>query len=499
MQILDAAQIRAWDAYTIEHEPVSSFELMERAAKSCFHWLMANGYKDRAFAIYCGKGNNGGDGLAIARMLIESGHTVTIYILEYGAKGTDDFQANLALLHTVTTSIIFISSPQTIHPLPDDAVIIDALFGSGLNKPIEGLAKQIVLHINHAGNEVISIDVPSGMYCDKSSAGGTYVHARHTLSFHCYKLAFLMPENAGGVGAVHILDIGLHPGYLTGINNRYSLLAHSTASTLLRSRGLHDHKGMFGHAGLIAGSKGMMGAAIMAARACLRSGVGKLTCHLPESGYAIMQAAVPEAMCVVEHGNDFVASVQDLSRYTAVGIGPGLGMRDSNVAVLQQIFSFNKPAVIDADALNTLAANNELSRSIPPGSVLTPHPKEFERLFGKSQNDFERMETALREANVLQGVIVLKGHYTLIAAPRGTCYFNSTGNPGMAKGGSGDVLTGMILALLAQGYSAEEAACLGVYLHGRAADISVRESSYEALLPSDVIEAIGEAFRELYA
>jgi NAD(P)H-hydrate epimerase len=498
MEILEVEHIRQWDAYTIGHEPISSLLLMERAASACFDWLMNAGYRNRRFFIFCGKGNNGGDGLVMARLLIQSGHEVTVHILEFGNKGTQDFQLNLQRLHEITSSIIFISSAEALHEIPKDAVIIDALYGSGLNKPLEGLSAELARHINNAGVEAISIDIPSGMFADSSSQGHTIVEATHTLSFQCYKLAFVMAENARWMGNLHILDIGLHPAFLKTIKPVYRLIDQGLATSILKKRNRFAHKGHFGHAALVAGSKGMMGAAVLAARSCLRSGVGKLNCHLPQCGYIIMQTSVPEAIVVSEPGEEFIEKVSALDRYDAIAIGPGWGMRPSNTGLIAEILATKKPIVIDADALNSIAQEKDSLNRLPANSILSPHPKEFERLFGAVPNDFYRLELLKQKANALQAVIVLKGHHTAVATPGGICYFNMSGNVGLAKGGSGDVLTGMLLALLAQGYPAEQAACLGVYLHGLAADLAAKCIAYESMLASDVVDYLGAAFQALY-
>jgi NAD(P)H-hydrate epimerase len=498
MEILEVEHIRQWDAYTIANEPISSLLLMERAAGACYDWLMNSGYRNRKFSIFCGKGNNGGDGLVIARLLLQSGHEVTVHILEFGNKGTEDFQLNLQRLHEITSSIIFISSAEALHEIPKDAVLIDALYGSGLNKPLEGLGAELARHINNAGVEVIGIDIPSGMFADSSSQGHTIVEATHTLSFQCYKLAFVMAENARWMGTLHILDIGLHPDFLKTIKPVYRLINHEQATSILKKRNRFAHKGQFGYAALVAGSKGMMGAAVLAARSCLRSGVGKLNCHIPQCGYAIMQTSVPEAIVVSELGEEFIETVSALDRYNAIAIGPGWGMRPANAGLIADIATAKKPMVIDADALNSMAQEKELFKRLPADSILSPHPKEFERLFGTASNDFDRLGLLMQKANALQVVIVLKGHHTAVATPGGICYFNLSGNVGLAKGGSGDVLTGMLLALLAQGYPAEHAACLGVYLHGLAADLAAKGMAYESMLASDVVDCLGSAFKALY-
>lgn len=497
MQVLDIDQIRAWDTFTIIHEPISSLQLMERAASACFQWLMDNGYKGKQFAVFCGKGNNGGDGLSLARLLSEKGHSVSVNIMELKKIGTEDFQSNLKSVLTAPSSINFISEETSIAVILAGTIIIDALFGSGLNKPLEGFSKILVDQINASGNEIISLDTPSGLFADKSSLGNTIVKASHTLSFQCYKLAFLMAANEPYIGQLHILDIGLHPDYLQTIMPTGLLIDELLIRSLFKKRKLFAHKGHFGHAALLAGSYGMMGAAVLAAKSCLRSGVGKLTCLIPACGYTIMQTSIPEAMCVVEGKEEYISSFTSPEKYDAVGIGPGLGLRASNSSFLSSCFLGSlKPMVLDADALNSISEDTTLLEKIPANTIITPHVKEFERLFGKAANDFERMQLAIQKANALQIVIVLKGKYTLVATPGGNCYFNSTGNPGMAKAGNGDVLTGMILAFLAQGYTAAAAACISVYLQGYAADLAIAEIAMEALMPTDVIEFIGAAIKK---
>ena len=507
MQIFATEQIKAWDEYTIHHEPIASIDLMERASTACFDWLLQNGFKGKQFSIFCGKGNNGGDGLAIARLLAESHHTVAVYILEFGHKGTDDFQINLARLHETTAGIKFISSEETLHPIASTDIIIDALLGSGLNRPLEGLTANVVKHINQSGNEIIAIDIPSGLFVDHSSKNNEVIHARHTLSFQCYKPAFMMAENAAYMGEVHILDIGLHAGYLKITPSSYQLIDAPLVRSIIQPRSPFSHKGDYGHAAIIAGSHGMMGAAVLCARACLRSGVGKLTCHIPAIGYAIMQVSAPEAMSKVEgfgfdyaqdSAQGYIKSVDDLEQYNAVGIGPGLGKYASHTALLQSVFEQNRhPMVIDADALNVLSEEKTLLGKIPAGSVLTPHPKEFERLFGKTVNEFERIKTALQKAAEYQVHIIVKGRYTFIASPDGAGYFNSTGNAGMATGGTGDVLTGIITGLLAQKYAPLHAAIAGVYLHGLAGDLAAAYTSQPSLIASDIIEFLGQAYQAI--
>ncbi len=500
MKILSAAEIREWDEYTIRHEPIPSIELMERAATACVNWITAHYPDTTSFGIFCGKGNNGGDGLAIARLLMERNHPVTVHILEFGHLGTDDFQTNLARLHKWSgADIHFIQSEENIHPLPADQVIIDALFGSGLNRALEGLTAKLVENINHSGNEIISIDVPSGLFTDRSSQSAPCIHATHTLSFQCYKPAFLFAENGEATGQVHLLDIGLHPDFYRTIPGRFEWVDAAFIHPIHKPRKRYAHKGNFGHALLVAGSYGKMGAAVLAARSCLRSGAGLLTCHIPKCGYDILQTAVPEAMLMTDFNSSFNTRIEDdLSKYDAIGVGPGLGTASETKMMLRDIMdAYRNPLVLDADALNLLASQKDLLKLIPAGSILTPHPREFERLFGASANDFDRALLALEKARELACIIVLKGHHSFIATAEGRGFFNSTGNPGMATAGSGDVLTGILTGLLAQGYSSIETALLGVYIHGLAGDKALENSAEEALIAGDITAHLGDAFATL--
>jgi hydroxyethylthiazole kinase-like uncharacterized protein yjeF len=497
MEILSAEQIRAWDEYTIQHEPIASIDLMERAAASCLSWLEKAGYLDRSFSIYCGKGNNGGDGLALARMLAALDCPVTVHILEFGNIGTEDFQANLARLHLTSVEVRFVQGPEHFHPIAPEDILVDSLLGSGLNRPLEGVTAQLVEHLNASGNEIVSIDIPSGLFVGRSSKGSTVIRAMHTLSFQVYKPAFLMPENEASVGEVHILDIGLHPGFLAQLSGGTELLDSGIIGAIYRPRKSFAHKGNFGHALLVAGSYGKMGAALLAARACLRAGSGLLTCDIPGCGYSILQTALPEAMLVMDPDERLHTTLPaEPDKYSAIGIGPGLGQDGRTVGFFRSLLQhYKKPMVVDADALNILAAHPELLGMLPPYSILTPHPKEFERLFGPSPDDYARLDEAREQAKKWGCIIVLKGHYSFIAMPGGRGYFNSTGNPGMAKGGSGDVLTGILTSLLAQSYSPGEAALLGVYLHGLAGDLAAAAHSQESMLPSDLVDHLGNAFQ----
>jgi len=497
MKIFSATQIKKWDAFTIANEPIASIDLMERAATACCNWLIGKNFAQKHFRIFCGKGNNGGDGLAIARMLIEHKCLVTVYILELGKIGTHDFQTNLERLHSVTTDIHFMQSPDFFPSFGDGDIIIDALFGTGLNKPLEGITAALINHINNSAAIKISIDLPSGLFADKSSTGNTIFKATQTLSFQNYKLAFLLPENEDNCGEVHLLHIGLHKAFEKDEPANFELINNKLIKTIYKPRSQFSHKGTYGHAALLCGSKGMMGAAILSSLACLRSGIGKLTAYIPQCGYDILQTAVPEAMAFVA-GEEYIVSSEGIDKYQAVGIGPGIGIHSSHKKLLTSIFETIKtPMVIDADGLNMVAENKDLLRLIPAQSILTPHPKEFERLFGKTENDFERLLLAQKKSKEFNIYIVLKGHYSFISTPTGMGYFNSTGNAGMATAGSGDVLTGILTGLLAQGYSPFESCISGIYLHGLAGDFAAADFSQQAMIAGDIIHCLPKAFKAI--
>ncbi|WP_143307381.1 NAD(P)H-hydrate dehydratase [Chitinophaga vietnamensis] len=503
MKIFSAAQVREADAYTIQHEPVSSLQLMERAAGACAVWLEEHFTPEHSFYIFCGKGNNGGDGLVIARMLLGAGYTAIVCLLQPGGQRSPDNAANLQLLREHYPSCLYeIGAVADFPELPAGAVIVDAIFGTGLNKPVDGWIAGIIHQINdhYHRHNIIAIDIPSGLMADSSSRHMPVIQAHHTLSFECYKLAFLLPENAASTGAVDILPIRLHPGYLTQTPVRFHVTDRDMIQTIYQPRAPFSHKGTYGHALLIAGSYGKMGAAVLSAGACLRAGVGLLTCYVPHSGYQIMQLSEPCAMCLTDeeerYSSRFHEAVAQTS-YAAVGIGPGLGTHNATALAFEKLLeSYQRPMVIDADALNLLSVYPYLLYKVPAGSILTPHPKEFERLFGHSDNDFDRLELLSAQAVKLQLYILLKGRYSAIACPDGAVYFNPTGNPGMATGGSGDVLTGILTGLLAQQYTPKAAVLLGAWLHGFAGDLAAAHLSQEAMTAADITAFLGQAFRE---
>ena len=500
LPIFSATQIKAIDEYTIQNEPISSVDLMERAASKCSQWIMKHYDVETIFKVCCGLGNNGGDGLAIARQLLDHGYKVEVFIINYSDKHSHDFLINKKRLEDKYSSFLMeVNDASHLPHFKTSDVVIDALFGIGLSKPLFGLAAECVNHINHSAEEVIAIDVPSGLLVDSFTAkNNIIVKATHTLTFQCPKLAFMFAENHAYFGIGHVLDIGLKWNEEIRKNSHVFYLTEQSIKSIIKPRQKFSHKGTFGHSLLVVGSYGKMGAAIMSAHSLLRSGAGLLTVCVPQCGYEIMQTSTPEAMTLVD-GNEYLKIKElNVSSYSSIGIGPGIGTeKETQFSVKHILESTKKPLVIDADALNALSLNKEWLSLVPQNSILTPHPKEFERLTRIVANDFERHQLQIEFSKQHQVYVVLKGAHTCITTPEGESYFNSTGNSGMAKGGSGDVLTGLITGLLAQGYSPLEASLIGVYVHGLAGDITKEEKGELAMIPTDMIENIPNAFKQL--
>lgn len=497
MKILTTQQIRALDAYTIATDPVASIDLMERACLAFTTWFTDRFDPLCKIGVVCGTGNNGGDGLGIARLLKGRGYKVQVWIVRGAGKATEDFTANEHRLGAIPT-VDITDDPAGL--FDNDDILIDALFGSGLSRPPEGLYAQVIQALNAAPAKRVAVDIPSGLLADKPSHE-TVVRADYTISFQLPKLAFMFPQYHIFTGEWVLVDIGLSKEFISTAETPYRYVTTGLVRKIIKRRSKFDHKGTFGHALLVAGSYGKIGAAVLSSRSVLRAGAGLLTVHVPRCGYTVLQIAVPEAMVQPDaHDNFLTTAPESLDTYNVIGIGPGLGQARETVAAVGAILEqFSKPVVIDADALNILAQNSALLHLVPAGSILTPHPKEFERLVGKWSNDFERLEKQRQLAASLASVVVLKGAYTSIATPDGQVYFNSTGNPGMATGGTGDVLTGILTGLLAQRYSATDAAVLGVFLHGLAGDHAAYEKGMHSLIASDLTEFLPAAYRQLLA
>lgn len=491
MKIFSAQQIKNWDSYTIQHEPITSIDLMERAANACAKWI-AKKFSAKDIAVFCGQGNNGGDGLAIARILKTEGFNVAVFVLKIQEFGSNDFEVNLKRLESLI-QINYITSEISFPSLSNNMVIVDALYGTGLNRPLNGLPVALVKYINLLINIKISIDIPSGLFVDKSSLSNEIIKATYTLSFQCSKLAFLMPENESYVGECKILDISLNDKYEQQTDTPFVLLEKEYIQALIKPRRKFAYKNQFGHAMIYAGSTGMMGAAILCGRATLKTGVGLVSYYLDDSTMLpVLQASVPEAMCNIN------INIEKLyARKTAVGIGPGLRIGEVQKKLCYDVFKYYLgPMVIDASALNFLPSFLQ-EHQLPVNTIITPHIGEFDKCFGGSNNDFDRLKLAQDKANELNIFIILKGAYTAIVTPGKKVYFNSTGNAGMAKGGSGDVLTGILTGLLAQGYLPLDACLLGVYLHGLAGDAAANALTQYAMTASDIIDHLNLAWKNL--
>lgn len=501
MKIFTSKNIKRIDNYTIEHEPIASVDLMERAARVLTQAIVSKWSPSTPITIFAGPGNNGGDALAMARMLIEKGYQVNTFLFNTKGKLSDECLINKERLeqlknHTFTE----VSTQFAPPPLTEEHVVIDGLFGSGLNMPLSGGFAAVVKYINASPSTVVSIDMPSGLMGEDNSLNNrsTIIRANHTLSLQFPKLSFLFAENADFVGEWSLLDISLSQQGIEETSTPYSLLEKEEVRSWIKSRSRFSHKGNFGHALLIAGSRGMAGASVLAARACMRSGSGLLTVHAPACNYSVLQTTIPEAIVRTDPDESNFTMPADSDDYQAVGIGPGLGSNPgTDFAVLEQINNCQSPMVIDADALNILANNKQMLSSIPKDSILTPHPKELERLVGKCQNSYERLSKAQELAHTYKVNVILKGAYTAIITPSGKVTFNPTGNPGMATAGSGDVLTGIILALLAQNYLPEKAAKIGVFVHGMAGDLARKEYGEIGLTAGDIIEFLPVAWMHI--
>lgn len=501
MKIFPTQSIKELDAYTIENEPITSIDLMERASKALTKAIAERWEVDTPFTVFAGPVNNGGDALAVSRLLAEKGYKVEVYL--FNTKGTlsPDCEANKDRLAEVKNVDFHEVTSQFVPPvLTDDHVVVDGLFGSGLNKPLSGGFAAVVKYINASPARVVAIDVPSGLMGEENTFNvrANIVRADVTLSLQLPKLAFLFAENQEFVGRWELLDIGLSEDAMEETDTDYFLLEGEDMQDLLKPRGKFAHKGDFGRALLIAGSQGMAGASVLAARACLRSGVGLLTLHVPHCNNLIVQTSVPEAMTELDPSENCFACPTDTDDYQAVGIGPGLGKsEETEAALLEQIDACQTPMVLDADALNILEGHRKYIGRLPKGSILTPHPKELERLVGKCQDSYERLTKARELARTSGVYIILKGAYSAVITPEGKCYFNTTGNPGMATGGSGDVLTGVVLALLAQGYAPQDAACLAMYVHGLAGDIACKKQGMMGMTAGDIVSCLPLAWRML--
>ena len=502
MKIFTSAQIHELDRYTIENEPIPSLDLMERAAKALTQAITEMYSVTTPVVVFAGPGNNGGDGLAVARLMADKSYQVSVYLFNISGSLSPDCASNKQRIQENKRIQQFVEVVEEFNPpvLEANMLVIDGLFGSGLNKPLAGGFASLVKYINASPAQVVAIDVPSGLMTEDNTYNvrANIIRATHTLTLQQLKLSFLFPENQQFVGNLRVLDIRLSQEGMAKIEAPYTIVEENDVRQLLLSRSPFAHKGQMGNALLIAGSYCMAGAAVLAARACLRAGAGKVTINSPKRNIPILQMSVPEA--VIQKGSEetMFAEAVDTEDFNALGIGPGMGQSEQTaIALIAQLRRSQCPIVADADALNILANHRAWLQQLPQGIILTPHPKELDRLDGHSADSYERLVKASKLAERLKGYVILKGHYTAICCPGGHILFNSTGNAGMATAGSGDVLTGIITALLARGYKHQDACVVGVYLHGLAGDIAAQNLGEESLVASDIINYLPRAFKRI--
>ncbi|HON18241.1 MAG TPA: NAD(P)H-hydrate dehydratase [Salinivirgaceae bacterium] len=493
-KILLSKDIRSIDEATIVHEPVLSIDLMERAAKQLADFLLkSENYLD-PFVIVAGPGNNGGDAVALYRLLQSQGFNSQLIICNPTDKFSADCQINIQRLLEKKIPFLYCKTISDFPSIDSSATIIDGIFGTGLNKPVEGFYAEIIRKLNVLSNQKISIDMPSGLFDDFCADDNFLaVKATQTLSFQFPKPSFFYPENEPFVGRWYILDINLLPEAISNAKTHRFWIEDKDLRILRKSRSRFSHKGTFGHSLIVAGSEGKWGAMILCCKTCLRSGAGLVSAVCSHDGRISLNSSCPEIMTIDN------LEIATLSKFNSIAIGPGIGTSTDKVQLFSEILThYDFPMVIDADAINILSENKELLADVPKNSILTPHIGEFDRLCGKSSNQKERLEKAREFSSHNQIIVVLKGAFTAIVEPSGNIYFNNTGNPGMATAGSGDVLTGLIAGLLSCSYKPLDAAILGVWLHGRAGDLALYNQSVESMIAGDLIDHIGKAFNSIH-
>lgn len=501
MKILSKEQIYQGDQLTAKKQNISSTELMERAGIQIFNWLhMRMQGAQVPIHVFCGIGNNGGDGLVIARHLITHGYNVHTYVVNYSDKRSKDFLINYDHIKQVTKKWPeLLDGKEDFPAIGADDIIIDAVFGIGLNRPIADWVKHLFQHFRASKAFTLAVDIPSGLSTDLVPEDeNAVVWANFTLSFQTPKLVFFLPDTAKYTTQWDVLDIGIDPEYLYTLETEVELIGKLEVLPLYKPREKFTHKGTYGHALIVGGSYGKMGAVVLASRAALASGTGLVTSFVPKCGYNIMQTAFPEAMVITDANDNYISEITFDIEPTVIGLGIGMGTDPKTIKALETFLKTNKtPLVIDADGLNILSKKKTLLKLLPPQTILTPHPKELERLIGTWKDDFDKLKKAKAFSKKYDAIVVIKGANT-ITVYQNKCYVNTTGNPGLATAGTGDVLTGIITGLIAQGYEPLAATVFAIYLHGKAADIAVEDLAYQSLIASHVIEALGEAYIDLF-
>lgn len=500
MKLLSPSQLYQADQATIKNDNISSLDLMERVGMLCCDWIINNTIsKDKpTFYIFCGVGNNGGDGLVITRLLLIAGFKVKFFIVNFSDKRTADFNSNLKLLEQLNYQPFNINSIADFPIILKDAIVIDAIFGLGLKRAPVGFTKDLIKHLNQSKSYILAIDFPSGLFSDSPVIDkDAVVKAHHTLTFQCAKLAFLLPDNQEFTKSWEVLEIGLNGDFINSLSAQAEMIFALDIVAFYKKRSAFSHKGTFGHSLLIGGSYGKIGSMVLALKAANKIGSGLVTGLFPECGYQVIQTSISEVMCITS-GLKSLSDFNNQINANAIGVGMGMGLEpETQQAFLDFLTKNTLPMLIDADAINCLALHPEVLKFIPKNSILTPHPKELERLIGPWRNDFDKLEMLKTFSKINDVIIVLKGAYTVVVN-RNHLYFNTTGNQALATGGTGDVLSGIITGLLAQHYEPLQAAILGVYLHGLTADIAVAEDlTFETFVASNIIDYLPKAFKQL--
>lgn len=499
MKLFSAEQIYAADKFTIEKQKITTDELMERSAVQIFKWmhLRMQGAPVKIH-LFCGIGNNGGDGIALARHLQEHGYNIVVYVVNYSTKRSKDFLINLDRLKDRKIWPNFMDSDCEFPEIGVDDIIVDAIFGIGLNRAPADWVGKLIAHLHTSKAFILSVDIPSGMYSDRvPKEKDAVVKANFVLSFQTPKLVFFLPETGIFVDQWEVLDIGLDVEFLTKEETDYTLIGKNEVLPMYIPRRKFSHKGTYGHALIIGGSYGKIGAVKLASMAALKIGSGLVTSYVPTCGYDILQTALPEAMVLTE-GKTTISKIDFDITPTVIGLGMGMGIAPETIKGFAAFLKTNTlPLVIDADGLNILALQRELCSYLPKHSVLTPHPGELERLIGKWKDDFDKLDKVKAFSTEFDCIVIIKGSHT-ITVYQDKGFVNTTGNPGMATAGCGDVLTGIVTGLIAQGYEPVHAAIFGVYLHGKSADLRIEFTGYQSLIASDVSEGLAAAYLDLF-
>jgi NAD(P)H-hydrate epimerase len=505
MKLFTASQIQAWDAHTIKEQGITSFALMERASFRLFEAIAANHLKENDVVhIVCGPGNNAGDGIQLATfLLLHTSVTIHIYIHADGFKPESDAQQSWLVLNKHNSARLFCHHHDEFFSaaLATKDILIDAVFGTGYRLESDAYYVQLVATMNEKNGVKIAIDIPSCLPTDFQlhPIAHPVFKAQYTYTFQVPKLSFLLPETGSYVGQFTILDIGLSNQFRETEPSNTLLITEQMVKAMLKPSTKFAHKGTHGHLLTIGGSFGKMGAAILMAKSALHTGAGLVTAYIPKTGYQVLQTALPECMVLVDENLYEISKMPQANAHDAYAVGPGMGTSaETQHALMNWLTTIKNPVVLDADALNILARQKDEMGNInfPENCIITPHPKEFDRLAGRSVNSAERIEKLKHFAQQYKVVVVLKGAHTAIATPGGQLYFNTTGTPAMATAGSGDVLTGVIGALLVRKYDSVSAALVAVHIHGLAGEIAVKNSY--TLLASDIANCVGVALKKLF-